>query len=104
MTKETQAFQLAADRLSEWTFLDTLAARGTIRILLREAGLEAGSVRAVQLAVVVRRLLPGALRARRVADVEDVSARVAGELDALGDGADRDTPERIFARMAPVRP
>ena len=58
------AFDRVAGRLGEWTQLDALAARGTVRLMLKEAGLEVASVSPSQMAAAARHLLPGALRSR----------------------------------------
>jgi len=94
------AFDCVARRLTEWTSLDALAARGTVRIVLREAGLDAASVAPHQMVAVGRSLLPEALRARGVADSEAVSARICDDLATVKDDvAGRETPERVFARL-----
>jgi hypothetical protein len=94
------AFDRVAGRLSEWTPLDALAARGTVRILLKEAGLDAASVAPQQMATAARKLLPEALRSRGVADADGVTARIVADLASVTDDmAGKDTPERVFERL-----
>jgi hypothetical protein len=94
------AFECVARRLAEGTGLDTLAARGTVRIVLREAGLDAATVAPAQMRTVVERLLPAALRARGVAEADALCARICSDLVGVRDpGAVRETPERVFARL-----
>ena len=94
------AFDCVARRLTEWTLLDALAARGTVRIVLKEAGLDAASVAPHQMVAAARRLLPEALRTRGVADSDAVSARICDDLANVSDDVVvRETPERVFARL-----
>lgn len=94
------AFDRVAQRLGEWTQLDALAARGTVRLLLKEAGLEVASVSPPQLAAAARHLLPGALRSRGVPEPEALTARICADLATVSDdAAGRETPERVFARL-----
>jgi hypothetical protein len=94
------AFDRVAGRLSEWTPLDALAARGTVRILLKEAGLDAGSVAPQQMATAAKKLLGEALRSRGVPDADAVAARIVADLANVADDVSgRDTPERVFERL-----
>ncbi len=52
------AFEWLCDELETKTTLDRLEARGTVRIALKQAGLEATSATAAQIAVVLTRILP----------------------------------------------
>jgi len=99
MTTST-AFEWLCEELEEQTSLDRLQARGTVRIALKQAGLEAGSATAEQIAVVVTRVLPGELAGRGVEDVEAVCRQAATQLEGMSDGSSsRDTPEAVFARL-----
>jgi hypothetical protein len=94
------AFDRVAGRLGQWTPLDALAARGTVRILLKEAGLDAASVSPQQMAAAAKKLLPEALRSRGVPDPDAVAARICADLASVTDDtAGRDTPERVFERL-----
>jgi hypothetical protein len=94
------AFDRVAGRLSEWTPLDALAARGTVRILLKEAGLDAAGVTPQQMATATKKLLPEALRSRGVPDADAVTTRIVSDLAGLEDDtAGKDTPERVFERL-----
>lgn len=98
---ESRAFDFLCDALERETSLDRLAARGTVRIALKEAGLEARTAQATQLLVVVEKLLPGELTNRGVADAAAVCARLRQGLAGLGDegGAAAETPDAVFARL-----
>ncbi len=94
------AFEWLCQELEERTSLERLEARGTVRIALKEAGLEAGSVTGGQLAVVLARVLPGELTGRGIEDAESVCQKLAGGLREIpGDPSDHETPEAVFARL-----
>ena len=60
------AFDLASEELERWTFFNRLESRGTLRLAVREAGLDPHSVTASQMAGVVENFLPRELRSRGV--------------------------------------
>jgi len=69
-------FDFAAERLEGETELSRLAARGTLRIALRVAGLD-HTATARELAVVVRKVLPGELAKRCVASDAGLCEQIA---------------------------
>ncbi len=97
---KSAAFEAVADALEETTSLNRIEARGTVRIALREAGLDAASVTTAQLAVVVAKLLPGELRSRGIPDEElrcrEISQRLARVLE---DHRPADTLADVFRRL-----
>jgi hypothetical protein len=97
---DSAAFEAACARLEERSALDRMDARGTIRIVLKKAGLDPKSVTARELAVAMERLLPAALAARGVADAQAVSGAIQQSLTGLESRSGDDTPEAIFARLA----
>ena len=96
---ELNAFDHACASLEELTQLSRLEARGTMRIALKEAGLDPASARATELCIVAQRVLPGELAARGVADAESICERLRSALSAIQDSASADTPEAVFARL-----
>jgi len=97
------AFEWVCKKLEEATSLSDLEARGTVRIALREAGLEARSVTPAQLEVVLRQLMPGELTTRAVDGGQALCERLAGEIKdaALGDAdSGESSPEDVFRRLA----
>ena len=102
---DSESFVMVSRVLERTTSLNELQARGLVRRLLKEAGLSAEDVSALQLAAVGRTLLGPALAKQGVADVE----RVRHEwLDSCkGDERTRpaqrttvsNTVEEVFARM-----
>jgi len=98
----SQAFEWLCEALTTSSSLERLEARGTVRIALKEAGLEARSVSPNELAVVVQRILPRELRQRGVTDEVALCERfLAGlrNLQASGAGPTADTPDAIFRRL-----
>ncbi len=95
-------FDAVADALEARTDLDKLEARGTVRLALREAGLEARSVTAEQICVVVEKLMPAELRSRGISAPEGVCAALceAARRCASDPGPGDSSPEEIFRRLA----
>ena len=89
MTKDT--FDRLAAELAAATALTELEARGTLRLVLKTAGLDARTATAGSLRIVVERGLARELAARGIADADGVCARLARALPALAadDGAAR---------------
>jgi hypothetical protein len=76
-----------------------LEARGTLRIALKQAGLDPASVKADELCVVARMVLPQELAARGIADTESLCERLRSGLAEIQDSAGVDSPEAVFARL-----
>ncbi len=64
----SSAFEWLCTALEESTTLERLEARGTVRIALKEAGLEPRTVTPGELRVVVQKIMPRELRNRGVAE------------------------------------
>ena len=96
-------FDLAAERLEHHTGLDRLAARGTLRLVLKTAGLEPNNLTGARLRVVFEKVMPGELDSRGVSDVPGVCAAVLADLESVG-GAAADasatSPDELFRRLA----
>lgn len=97
---ESAAFEAACNCLEQSGSLDRLAARGTVRLALKQAGLDPKAVTARELVVVARRLLPAELQARGVSDADGLCTRIAKALEGIESSGGADTPEAIFARLA----
>ena len=80
---ETTAFALVCEHLERATRLDRAAARGTVRLALREAGLDPAHVSPRQMKVVVETRLPAELRSLRIGDVEGHTTALVGRLRRL---------------------
>ena len=96
-------FDLAADSLEQHSPFDRLAARGTLRIALKAAGLEPKNLTGSQLQVVFEKVMPEELDSRGVSDMQDVCTAVLADLGAAPGVAEesRDSsPDEIFRRLA----
>jgi hypothetical protein len=93
------AFERACESLERLTQLSRIEARGTMRIALKEAGLDPATVKAAELSVVAGRVLPKELAARGIADAESICEQLRGEFAGIQDSASTDTPEAVFARL-----
>jgi hypothetical protein len=99
---DSAVFEWACETLERASGLSRLQARGTMRIVLGQAGLDSKSVRASQLHVVAVRLLPKELRARGIANAEAICEEVAGCPPSVEQRAAEhapDEPEEVFKRL-----
>jgi hypothetical protein len=97
---DSPAFEWVCRELIERSTLDRLEARGTVRIALKRAGLEARNVTSAQMQVVLEKVLPGELEQRDVEDFERLCRALGSELSAarLGE-AGVDSPDEVFRRL-----
>jgi hypothetical protein len=94
------AFEWVCNELERSTSLDRLEARGTVRLALKEAGLEARSVTPDQMQVVVEKILPKELGTRGVDAAERLCASLKQGLSGLEVGAAAESPDVVFQRLA----
>lgn len=99
---KNEAFEWVCDAIEAGTSLDRLEARGTMRLALKAAGLDARDATPDQLGTVLSRVLPGELESRGIADATATCERIARELSSqnlqAGVGGS-DSPENVFARL-----
>jgi hypothetical protein len=94
-------FEFITAKVEERTELDKLEARGTVRIALKEAGLDPRHLSVRQISVMLSRTLPRELAVR---GVEGADALCAGLVEAVrgfsddGDGTP-ESPEDVFRRL-----
>ncbi len=81
----SRVFEAVCETLLEHSTLDRLAARGTVRIALGEAGLDARQVTKAQMQVVLGELLPKELRDRGVTEADRICQACALALDDVED-------------------
>jgi hypothetical protein len=98
---EKNLFDQIADAIETSTSFDRLEARGTLRIALEEAGLDAASVTANQMAVVMRKIMPKELESRGIDDSAQICENLAktAESSDVGDESRSDSPEAVFQRL-----
>ena len=63
---DSATFEWVCNELEQRTSLDRLEARGTVRLSLKQAGLEPGTVTTEQMKVVLEKVLPSELDSRGV--------------------------------------
>lgn len=97
---DSPAFEWVCDQLIDRTSLDRLEARGTVRIALKQSGLEARNVTSEQMTVILGRVLPCELESRGVDEGTQVCRTLASGLSGarLDDGRN-DSPEEVFRRL-----
>lgn len=98
---ESTVFESTCTQLEQSTSFDSLSARGTVRLALKSAGLDAREVTTAQMLVVVKRVLPAELKLRGVKDADDVCSAIAGRIAGMAPAAaeTRSSVEDIFRRL-----
>lgn len=99
---EVGLFEWLGAELEKRTSMSLLEARGTVRLVLRDAGLDVSTVRTHQLIVVVERLMAPALKKRGVEDVDALCHALAHDLRAreeLGSDSTPDSAYDVFERL-----
>ena len=98
----TALFDIAAERLGESSDMERLAARGTLRLALKQAGLETDNLTIPQLQAVFDKLMPQELEARGIADAAATCKAVMKDIESAASTADLATsnsPDEIFKRL-----
>jgi hypothetical protein len=100
---DSDLFAVASLRLQHHTDLDRLESRGTLRIALKKAGVDAKSFTLEELEAVLAMILPGELSQRGVGDAEAVCVAVmkslAGEVCEPSE-ASATSRDEILRRLA----
>ncbi len=96
---DSAAFDFVCGELERETSLDRLEARGTVRLALKQAGLEARSVTPDQIGVVVEKLLPTELEARGIENGAGLCGRIRTGLAGVSAGDTGETPDAVFQRL-----
>jgi len=98
----TDLFDLAAEKLEASIDMDRLTARGTLRIALKQAGLDANKLTISQLRAVFEKLMPKELDARGVRDAAATCHGLMAEIALSADSIDVDSsgsPDDVFKRL-----
>lgn len=96
-------FELAAQELEQRTDLAKLEARGTVRLSLKQAGLDARTVNAEQMIVMLQKVMPEEMRSRGVEQPEQICEAIITALKssrASSRSPEAESPEAIFRRLA----
>lgn len=94
-------FDLVAEKLEQTSDLDKLESRGTVRLALKQAGLDAKTVTVEQMQVVLEKVLPAELETRGVDAAKSVCDGIASAIKGFegGGAADEKSPEAVFKRI-----
>jgi hypothetical protein len=99
---ESPVFEWACALLEREARWSRLQARGTVRLVVRDAGLDTRTLRAPQLRVIALRLLPKELRSRGVDEVDALCAALSecpGSVEAEAKAMAAVDPEEVFKRL-----
>jgi hypothetical protein len=97
---DSPIFDLVCEQVEKEAHLSRLESRGTVRLLLKEVGLDPQVVTRGAAILAVDRFLEQALRVRRIASPDQVTARVLKALrESTIEGPEGDDPEAIFGRI-----
>jgi hypothetical protein len=105
MAADSPVFEWTSAALERATTFNSLQARGTVRLALKKAGLDATTVNVVGMAAVLGKLMPKELASRKIENGEAICAQLVTDLknaDVAADLArrsDEQTPEDVFRRM-----
>jgi hypothetical protein len=96
---DAEAFDLVCNQIEARTSLDRLAARGTVRIALKQAGLDSRTVTPEQMAVVAEKVLVGELTSRGIAGSPALCSELAAKARRLAGASSGETPDAVFRRL-----
>jgi hypothetical protein len=96
---DAAAFDFVCEQLEARTSLDRLAARGTVRIALKQAGLDSRSVTPDQMGVVAERVLVSELTTRGVSGAQALCTDLAAKVRRVAAGKASETPDAVFRRL-----
>jgi hypothetical protein len=99
---DSTLFDFAAERLEQYTGFSRIEARGTLRIALKVAGLDADSITAGQLCVVLEKVMPSELKKRGVKEAAEACIAMIDDLanaPAPTDDAPKSDLDGIFGRL-----
>ena len=98
------AFDWLCDEIERTSPLSRLEARGTVRLALKKAGLEATTVTPQQLRIVLEKVLPDEFASRGVEGGVQICANLGPQLAQLAcDAPGAEAPEQVFARLGGQR-
>ena len=97
---DSAIFDFVCEQVESHASLSRLEARGTVRLLVKDVGLDSQLLGKGAAMLAVERFLEPTLRVRRVANPEQVKAQVLRALrDSTLDDPDADDPASIFGRI-----
>jgi hypothetical protein len=99
---DSAAFAWVCEQLERATALSAIEARGTVRLALKQAGLDSRAVTGAEMAVLLTKVMPLELQQRAVENAarlcEELATRIKGE--HLAEAAtDAKSVEAVFRRL-----
>ena len=88
-------FECVCEELERRSEMNRLESRGTVRLALKEAGLDSRHVTPHQMSVVIAEVLPRELMARAVADAHGVCQALGTVVKTVGHEGTTDAGDRI---------
>jgi hypothetical protein len=98
----TEIFDLAAEQLERHTDLDRLEARGTLRLAVKEAGLDPKEISLRQIKVVFEKVMPRELEVRGIEAADTTCQTIMDEITRSAGPASANTGnsvDDIFQRL-----
>ena len=103
MSAIPELFAWLAQALEQRTPMNAAQCRGTVRLALKNAGLEAKSVTAPELRVVLHKIMPRELEVRGIDDGTKVCTELVADLDgadvAPAEPSPRSQADSVFQRI-----
>jgi hypothetical protein len=97
---QSAVFEWLCERLEKAAGWNRLVARGTVRLVLKDMGLDPRTVGKKEMRIALRTALPPALEAHHVGDAQVLCEQIERELaTATLPTVSADTPEAIFKRL-----
>jgi hypothetical protein len=97
---QSPAFEFVCARIETAAGWNRLVARGTVRLALRDMGLDPRTVSKKEMIAALRTTLPKALEFHRIANPPAICLRIENELAmAVLDEKSIESPEEIFKRL-----
>jgi hypothetical protein len=98
---QSDLFDSVAEQLEQITNLDRLEARGTLRLAVKQAGLDAKALTLRELAVIFEKVMPAELKARGIESPADICTTLIRNLSHMGSSpeATPSTIDDVFGRL-----
>jgi hypothetical protein len=99
---DSPAFERAAEELEKASGLARLEARGTLRLVLKNIGLDPKTATRLQVKTIAEKLLARELAARGVAEPTAICAKVSAAVANVADAGPGDSALEVFERIARI--
>jgi hypothetical protein len=99
---QSNLFDRAAEQLELSSDLDRLEARGTLRLAVKEAGLNFKALSILELGVVFEKIMPAELKLRGIDKAEEICSTLFKNLEATASGSEEaasSSVDDVFSRL-----